>query len=60
MAEFVHYNAPQSTCSQRVRYALHAKGITFDFSRELNSLSQSIEKVYIYFFTHRNIIMLKF
>jgi glutathione S-transferase len=30
MAEFVLYNAPQSTCSQRVRYALHAKGITFD------------------------------
>lgn len=24
------YNAPQSTCSQRVRYVLNAKGITFD------------------------------
>ena len=30
MAEFVLYNAPQSTCSQRVRYALHAKGIAFE------------------------------
>ena len=26
MAEFVLYNAPQSTCSQRVRYVLNAKG----------------------------------
>ncbi|MBT5295749.1 MAG: glutathione S-transferase family protein [Octadecabacter sp.] len=24
------YNAPQSTCSQRVRFALHAKGLPFD------------------------------
>jgi glutathione S-transferase len=24
------YNAPQSTCSQRVRFALHAKGVPFD------------------------------
>lgn len=30
MTEFVLYNAPQSTCSQRVRYVLHAKGKTFD------------------------------
>ncbi len=30
MAEFVLYNAPQSTCSQRVRYALHAKGMAFE------------------------------
>jgi glutathione S-transferase len=30
MSEFVLYNAPQSTCSQRVRYALHAKGIGFE------------------------------
>ena len=29
MPEFVLYNAPQSTCSQRVRYALHAKGLAF-------------------------------
>lgn len=30
MSDFVLYNAPQSTCSQRVRYALNAKGIEFD------------------------------
>jgi len=30
MAEFVLYDAPQSTCSQRVRYALHAKDLEFD------------------------------
>ncbi len=30
MAEFVLYNAPQSTCSQRVRFALHAKGLEFE------------------------------
>ena len=30
MADFVLYNAPQSTCSQRVRYALHAKGLAFE------------------------------
>ncbi|MDZ4136862.1 MAG: glutathione S-transferase N-terminal domain-containing protein, partial [Paracoccaceae bacterium] len=30
MTSFVLFNAPQSTCSQRVRYALHAKGLTFD------------------------------
>lgn len=30
MPDFVLYNAPQSTCSQRVRYALHAKGQEFE------------------------------
>lgn len=30
MTGFVLYNAPQSTCSQRVRYALHAKGLGFE------------------------------
>ena len=30
MTDFVLYNAPQSTCSQRVRYALHAKGLDFE------------------------------
>lgn len=30
MTEFVLYNAPQSTCSQRVRYVLHAKGLGFE------------------------------
>lgn len=30
MKRFVLYNAPQSTCSQRVRYALHAKGMAFE------------------------------
>lgn len=30
MTEYVLYNAPQSTCSQRVRYALHAKGLGFE------------------------------
>lgn len=29
MSEYVLYNAPQSTCSQRVRYTLHAKGLDF-------------------------------
>ncbi|NNE89179.1 MAG: glutathione S-transferase family protein [Silicimonas sp.] len=28
--DFVLYNAPQSTCSQRVRYMLHAKGLAFE------------------------------
>ena len=28
--DFILYNAPQSTCSQRVRYALHAKGLAFE------------------------------
>src|SRR5262252_9943484 len=27
---FVLYNAPQSTCSQRVRFVLNAKGLPFD------------------------------
>ena len=27
--DFILYNAPQSTCSQRVRYALHAKRLAF-------------------------------
>ncbi|WP_374371083.1 glutathione S-transferase family protein [Dongia sp.] len=30
MPEFVLYNAPQSTCSQRVRYTLNAKGLGFE------------------------------
>ena len=30
MSEFILYNAPQSTCSQRVRYALHEKGCDFE------------------------------
>ncbi|MCF3643210.1 glutathione S-transferase family protein, partial [Rhizobium sp. TRM95111] len=30
MASFKLYNAPQSTCSQRVRYTLHAKGLAFE------------------------------
>lgn len=30
MENVVLYNAPQSTCSQRVRYALNAKGIGFE------------------------------
>lgn len=30
MTEFVLYNAPQSTCSQRVRYVLNAKGIDYE------------------------------
>lgn len=30
MRNVVLYNAPQSTCSQRVRYALNAKGIGFE------------------------------
>ena len=33
MAEFILYNAPQSTCSQRVRYALHAKALAFEERR---------------------------
>src|SRR5262245_45319959 len=27
---FKLYNAPQSTCSQRVRFVLHAKGLAFE------------------------------
>ncbi len=38
MPEFTLYNAPQSTCSQRVRYAMHAKGIAFD-ERKLDLFS---------------------
>ncbi|SMY07687.1 glutathione S-transferase family protein [Flavimaricola marinus] len=30
MTRLVLYNAPQSTCSQRVRYTLHAKGMAFE------------------------------
>ena len=30
MPDYVLYNAPQSTCSQRVRFALNAKGIPFE------------------------------
>lgn len=30
MPEYVLYNAPQSTCSQRVRYVLHSKGREFE------------------------------
>lgn len=30
MTAFTLHNAPQSTCSQRVRYMLHAKGQTFE------------------------------
>lgn len=30
MPEFVLYNAPQSTCSQRVRFVLNSKGIEFE------------------------------
>jgi len=33
MTEFVLYNAPQSTCSQRARYVLHAKGLPFEDRR---------------------------
>ncbi len=30
MTRFILHNAPQSTCSQRVRFTLHAKGLAFD------------------------------
>jgi glutathione S-transferase len=30
MPDFVLYNAPQSTCSQRVRFVLHAKNLAFE------------------------------
>ena len=33
MTEFVLYNAPQSTCSQRVRFVLNAKKLAFDEHR---------------------------
>src|SRR5438132_13932557 len=35
---FILYNAPQSTCSQRVRFVLNAKGLSFD-ERKLNLLA---------------------
>jgi hypothetical protein len=28
---FTLYNAPQSTCSQRVRFVFNAKGLPFDW-----------------------------
>jgi glutathione S-transferase len=33
VAEFILYNAPQSTCSQRVRFVLAAKGLPFEEHR---------------------------
>jgi hypothetical protein len=30
MTEFVLYNAPQSTCGQRVQFVLNAKNLAFD------------------------------
>ena len=33
MTEFILYNAPQSTCSQRVRFVLNAKGLAFEERR---------------------------
>ncbi|NND49006.1 MAG: glutathione S-transferase family protein [Rhizobiales bacterium] len=30
VTRFILHNAPQSTCSQRVRFTLHAKGLAFD------------------------------
>jgi glutathione S-transferase len=33
MARLELYNAPQSTCSQRVRFVLHAKGLAFEDHR---------------------------
>jgi glutathione S-transferase len=33
MTELVLFNAPQSTCSQRVRFVLHAKGLVFEDRR---------------------------
>lgn len=33
MTEFVLYNAPQSTCSQRVRFVMNAKGLAFEEHR---------------------------
>ena len=38
MVDLILYNAPQSTCSQRVRYALHAKGLAFE-ERKLDLFS---------------------
>ena len=36
MENFILYNAPQSTCSQRVRYALHAKKTNKNFANSNN------------------------
>ena len=33
MSSFVLYNAPQSTCSQRVRFVMYAKGLPFEDRR---------------------------
>ena len=38
MNEYLLYNAPQSTCSQRVRFVLNAKGLAFD-ERKLDLFS---------------------
>jgi glutathione S-transferase len=38
MQRLVLYNAPQSTCSQRVRFVLHEKGLDFD-ERQLDLFS---------------------
>src|SRR2546427_11124702 len=35
---FILYNAPQSTCSQRVRFVLNAKGLRFE-ERKLDLLA---------------------
>src|SRR5260221_785052 len=35
---FILYNAPQSTCSQRVRFVLNAKGLSFE-ERKLDLLA---------------------
>jgi glutathione S-transferase len=41
MQSLVLYNAPQSTCSQRVRFVLHEKGLTFsEFKLDLFSGDQ--------------------
>jgi hypothetical protein len=41
MQRLVLYNAPQSTCSQRVRFVLHEKGLEFGEQR-LDLFSRSI------------------
>lgn len=38
MNELILFNAPQSTCSQRVRFVLHAKGLAFE-ERKLDLFS---------------------
>ena len=41
MQSLVLYNAPQSTCSQRVRFTLHEKGLSFsEFKLDLFSGDQ--------------------